>query len=252
MSRTQQNQIIAELVEGDESQSDLDEFKTYLSGFQYRRLYDLLERYVPQGARILDWGTGRGHFAYYLARAGYRSCGYSFNGYPDACRRLEDGEYTHYAGTPADPVSLPFEDEEFDAVFSVGVLEHVRDCGGNELASLREIYRVLEPGGVFVCYHFPNHLSWIEWVARRTARFSHNFLYSPAEVRELLQQTDFALLESGRYGILPRNLWNSSLLKHRRMGPFVGAVYDRADLVFGMLLPWFCQNHYFVVKKAEV
>jgi hypothetical protein len=33
-------------------------------------------------------------------------------------------------------VMLPFPDTCFDAVASVGVLEHVRETGGNELASL--------------------------------------------------------------------------------------------------------------------
>lgn len=43
-----------------------------------------------------------------------------------------------------DVYNLPFTDETFDAVFSNAVLDHLRD----PVAALREMYRVLKPGGV--------------------------------------------------------------------------------------------------------
>jgi ubiquinone/menaquinone biosynthesis C-methylase UbiE len=38
------------------------------------------------------------------------------------------------------------DDDSFDAVFCSGVLEHVDDCH----AAVRECFRVLKPGGVFL------------------------------------------------------------------------------------------------------
>ena len=57
--------------------------------------------------------------------------------------------------------SLPFQDGTFDAVFTLAVLEHVRD----PFAAGREIMRVLKPGGMLysmvplmVPFHgYPNH-----------------------------------------------------------------------------------------------
>ena len=42
---------------------------------------------------------------------------------------------------------LPFENASFDAVLCVHVLEHIR----NDAAAIREIYRVLHPGGWAIC-----------------------------------------------------------------------------------------------------
>jgi SAM-dependent methyltransferase len=42
---------------------------------------------------------------------------------------------------------LPFKDNSFDAVFSLAVLEHVKD----PFACAREIKRVLKPGGDLMC-----------------------------------------------------------------------------------------------------
>ncbi len=53
-----------------------------------------------------------------------------------------------------DPYSLPFPDEAFDVVVSTQVLEHVR----NKAETLREVSRVLKPGGVTL-HVFPSKWS---------------------------------------------------------------------------------------------
>ena len=45
-------------------------------------------------------------------------------------------------------LGLPFDDASFEAVFADQVLEHVRDL----VALVREVHRVLKPGGVFVVH----------------------------------------------------------------------------------------------------
>mgnify|MGYP000105399565 CR=1 FL=1 len=48
--------------------------------------------------------------------------------------------------TCSDGAALPFEDDTFDSVLALGVLEHVVDLDG----LLREVQRVLRPGGAFL------------------------------------------------------------------------------------------------------
>jgi SAM-dependent methyltransferase len=100
-------------------------------------------------------------------------------------------------------VTLPFEDGAFDAVASAGVLEHVRETGGDELASLREINRVLEPGGTFPCFHFPNRYSWIDMVAGQPMPTTTPTVYTTGDIASLVKAADMRLLETRSYGFLP-------------------------------------------------
>src|SRR5215212_5849624 len=69
----------------------------------------------------------------------------------------------------SDPVALPYDDDAFDAVLSLGVLEHVSDPD----ASLEELRRVLRPGGTLYVYKLPNRFSYLEWIARRVGLYYH-------------------------------------------------------------------------------
>lgn len=249
-------QIIRELVASYGQSHKALQFATEISADQYLKLYGLMAKYAPSGGRVLDWGTGSGHFSYYLARSGYQARGFGFSEWPLLCRELDSGEaaeesghYQYQQGSPEHPVTLPFADASFDVVVSVGVLEHVRETGGDELSSLKEIHRILKPGGHFICYHFPNRYSWIEFLARRTQRFSHAYLFTSQDIRALVQATPFQLLDMGRYAVLPRNIWQSPIARHPRWGPLAGTLYNQVDHLLGWLLPWICQNYYFVLRK---
>jgi len=109
------------------------QFRSLAGAAQYQNLWRLVRQYVPSGAEVLDWGAGTGHFSYFLCRAGYKATGYSLD---DCLFQDLVAEFRYRFVRGRDPVMLPFPDTCFDAVASVGVLEHVRETGGNELASL--------------------------------------------------------------------------------------------------------------------
>jgi SAM-dependent methyltransferase len=137
----------------------------------------------------------------------------------------------------------------FDAVASVGVLEHVRETGGSEARSLAEIVRVLRPGGVFLCCHFPNRTSWIDFLARRVPRKHHHvYRYGRGDVTRLVKDAGLELLELRRYGLLPR------MLLTRVLGPLrdsrvAANTWDAADVTLGALLSALCQNWGFAARK---
>lgn len=241
--------IIRELVASYGQSHKSLQFATEISAYQYLKLYDLMAKYAPPGGRVLDWGTGSGHFSYFLMRSGYQASGFGFSDWPLLCQDMRESDYQYRQGSPEQPIAIPFADATFDVVVSVGVLEHVRETGGDELASLKEIERILKPGGHFICYHFPNRYSWIEFLARRTQRFSHAYLFTGKEIRALVKATPLQLMELGRYALLPRNIWQSAIARHPHWGPLAGSGYNAIDRLMGKLIPWFCQNYYFVLRK---
>jgi SAM-dependent methyltransferase len=92
---------------------------------------------VDRGARLLDFGCGHGlHLAAYL-RAGFDAYGCDQDPYwnDDLGGRMRP---------IAVPYQIPYPDDFFDAVVSTSVLEHAQ----NTSEVLREIKRVLKPGGV--------------------------------------------------------------------------------------------------------
>jgi SAM-dependent methyltransferase len=105
------------------------------------------------GARLLDLGTHRGEFTTRVAeRVGAGSvCGVELLEEHAAVARGRGIDVRH-----ADlDDGLPFEDEAFDVVHANQVIEHVRRTD----SFLREIRRVLSPGGV-ACISTNNLSSW--------------------------------------------------------------------------------------------
>ena len=218
---------------------------------QYRPLYRAVRRFVPRGAHVLDWGAGNGHFSYFLLRAGYRATAFSLapGGFD---RWLPAGEWRFVSGSPDEPTRLPFPDASFDAVTSVGVLEHVHELGGDDRKSLDELVRVLRPGGVFVCCHLPNHWSWIELVARRRPELhAHGVRYRPRDVAALLAGAGLEPLQVRRYGFLPRNAW-SRAPRALSDAPAIVAAWDALDGALGAVLPGLCQNFLIVARRPDL
>ena len=145
---------------------------------------------------------------------------------------------------------LPYEDGQFDAVLSVGVLEHVRETGGEELASLEEINRVLTEGGVFICYHLPNRYSWIDFFVRMISNrlHRHDYRYTRKDIKQMLSSAEFELQQCQRYGFLPR-LPSRSLPRRIAMSKSLATSYSALDRVLSKALSWFDQNYYFVAVK---
>jgi SAM-dependent methyltransferase len=138
---------------------------------EHRRAVDQIVASRP--SRVLDWGAGHGLTSKLLLDAGLSVTSLEYD--PDSSEG-ERREAERYPGvelelTP-EPVRLPYADESFDAVLSMGVLEHVSDPE----ASLDEIHRALRPGGALWIYKLPNRYSYLEWIARRFGLPYHGML----------------------------------------------------------------------------
>ena len=241
-------QVLDELLDLQRRHGGLAQFRNLACAHQYARLYDLVGRHVPRGSDVLDWGAGNFHFSYFLVRAGYRATGYTYEA-TTVPTWLQSSDYRFVAGSESDPESIPFGDESFDAVTSVGVLEHVRETGGSEAASLREIRRILRPGGIVICYHLPNRFSVMDMAARLVPGAHHHvYRYSRRSISTLLAAADLDLLEVRRYAILPRNPLHKLVATSNESALFA-RIYDGIDRLLGLVLSPLCTNYCFVAQR---
>jgi len=132
------------------------ERKAFYQSFGYdvdRERNFVLDQARPVDGKILEAGTGKGHFALALAKAGYSFVTFDISaqeqhfaklsiayfGFEKQVNfRIEDGEHTSFA------------EGSFDTIFSVNVLHHLR----NPYMVLDEFIRILSPTGKMVLADF--------------------------------------------------------------------------------------------------
>ncbi len=212
---------------------------------QYRFAHRIVA--APPGRELLDWGAGVGHFGFVQHELGARVTAFTVDiegagPYEDVLRALAARNGLDHR-TGSDPVELPFPDASFDIAVSCGVLEHVREFGGDDQGSLRELHRVLRPGGRLLCLHLPNRFSASEAVRRRLGRTHHAFTYRADEFERLATNAGFTIEASSRYGVVP---WNScSRLLSGEGARWLG----RADRIAAVALGVVAVNHSFECRK---
>jgi SAM-dependent methyltransferase len=115
-------------------------------------LYEhILRELEPAGeAMILDAGTGRGYLSLMLAAQNPQSSIIGIDYSPMQIRAAEKlrrkRQIANCSFLRNNVMDIRFNDEAFDAAVSVGSIKHWPDG----LKGLREIYRVLKPGGTLI------------------------------------------------------------------------------------------------------
>lgn len=122
----------------------------------YLELYPYLIRYLPwcHGERLLEVGLGYGTVGALLAKRGldYHGLDISMGPVEMMSHRLKllgiDGH-----ASQGSALAIPYPDESFDVVVSIGCLHHT----GNLEGSIAEVHRVLRRGGDAVLMVYNSH-----------------------------------------------------------------------------------------------
>ena len=138
---------------------------------------------------VLEIGTGTGAMLHWLLARGCRAQGVEINA------ALIEESRRWFGPLPIQRVQgvvLPFSDASLDVVMSFDVLEHIPDTD----AHLREIARVLRPGGAYLI-QTPNKwtnvvFETIRWRSFTRFRADHCSLHSLGELQGRLARHGFA------------------------------------------------------------
>jgi SAM-dependent methyltransferase len=152
--------------------------------------------WIRHAERVLDWGCQHGPDAVLLRRAhdleeehtplDLFGCDFSDPTEYVSFRSAARLQYVQLRSLRA----LPYEDASFDAVIAAGVLEHV----ASDLDSLREVHRVLRPGGRLVVTYLPSATSVDEYFQERRNLPHHERRYTRRMTRRMLMHSGFRLL----------------------------------------------------------
>lgn len=219
-------------------------------------ILDQVRRRAGDNAAVLDFGCGQGEFVALARREGMQAQGADWYAGPWAWL-FEDVKKNPALRDHVKLIEpdgrLPFTDASFDAVTSNMAFEHIPDFE----RPVREIARVLRPGGLFVVL-FPSRELWFEqhvglpfahhlpspryfslahrlglgwgreglsrdaWVARSIAAMREEVAYRPAREAEALFSRAFDIEQRAEAD------WIRTRVAHSTLKPLGGLIAPRA------------------------
>lgn len=143
-----------EALENEEYNLYVDYNKWPIRKLEYSYVISKMKKIISKGAKVLDAGCGVSSMPFLLTQFGGDVTAVDFDKKSIALmERFSQDSFFGEGGIiktkVCDIMQLPFEDNYFDVVMSVSVLEHLPYP--NYLLAISELYRVLKTGGTLIC-----------------------------------------------------------------------------------------------------
>lgn len=143
-----------------------EHIRPWMNPYKFPEIMPRIEKQAAalQGQHILEVGCGMGFDSLEFLKRGVRVTATDLTqaAVDVAKRHYEVAGYRAEAVHTANVLDLPFPDETFDGVWACGVVHHT----GNTAKAIREIHRVLKPGGRAMVSHLYRRPSWMYYLSK--------------------------------------------------------------------------------------
>lgn len=158
----------------------------------------LVRKHLTKKSKILDWGAYLGQVTYLL------QADFDIHAYNP--QKQAEIQYWHQKLGIKSPVfgkdftkfKLNFESDSFDAAISSGVLEHTFEYGIEDTDALRNLNRILKPGGLLFIWNLPTVDALAEKIAMGKRSWKHVIRYDLDGILTKLSLAGFDVLEVER------------------------------------------------------
>jgi ubiquinone/menaquinone biosynthesis C-methylase UbiE/uncharacterized protein YbaR (Trm112 family) len=133
------------------AQTQLDGKDSHTSERQFREEMRVNPEEL-RGKMVLDAGCGMGRYAEVASRFGARVIGMDLSRAVESAHK-NIGDRENVQIMQANLLKLPFPDQTFDFIYSIGVLHHTPNCE----ATFRGLVRLLKPGGKIVIWLYQGY-----------------------------------------------------------------------------------------------
>ena len=188
-----------------------DHIRPWMNPYKFPEIMPRIERQaaVLRGKHILELGCGMGFDSVEFLKRGVRVTATDLTqaAVDVAKRHYEIAGFEPEAVHTANALDLQFPDNTFDGVWACGVVHHT----GDTAKAIREIRRVLKPGGRAMVSHMYRRPSWMYYLSkygRENIEFKEedapitHFLREP-EALEMFEGFEIESAEQDHYRCLP-------------------------------------------------
>jgi ubiquinone/menaquinone biosynthesis C-methylase UbiE len=170
--------------------------RPWMNPFKFDWIMDRIDREAAglRGKHLLEIGCGMGFDSLEFLKRGVRVTATDLT--PTAVKFAK--RHFEVEGVEAEDVrvenglALSFPDETFDAVWSNGVLH----ATGDTALAIREVRRVLKPGGRAIISHFYRKPSWM-WTLHRFGRENIEYKEEDPPVNEFYSESEIEAMFEG-------------------------------------------------------
>jgi len=218
----------------DDNSGSFYHFTSSLNWLRYINRVNELAAVLPRGTKVLEVGCGYGQVAAMLKalRPDLKIVGSDKIERSGIWKRFKSRGCSY---VKCDVKKLPFEDGEFFAVVSFGVMEHVKD----DEKFIAETFRILKKGGHNFIFDLPNKYGFSEVVIARImgrigrkSIYRHDVRYTKRGVRQLLLKNGFADIDIKNEFLIPAQVNRVN----NRLGEFFNKNYLLLDEIDKFLI----------------